>query len=66
MVVGWDAGDYEVVKKGIEGLTTDILDISIDEILRRYQRHTVGVSSSLSLLLRRVARAVVCYHEQHP
>jgi hypothetical protein len=31
-----------------------------------YQRHTVGVSASIGRLLRRVARAVACYREQHP
>jgi hypothetical protein len=48
MVAGWDVGDYEAVEQNLEGLTTDIPDISIDEIPRRYQRHIVGVSSSLS------------------
>jgi hypothetical protein len=66
VVAGWDVEDYEAVEQNLEGLTADIPDISIGEILRRYQRHTVGVSGSLSRLLRRVAWAVVCYHEQHP
>jgi hypothetical protein len=65
-VAGWDAEDYDVIEQNLEGLTTDIPDISIEEIPRRYQRHTVGVSGSLSRLLRRVARAVVCYRERHP
>jgi hypothetical protein len=66
VVAGWDDGDNEVVEQNLEGLTVDIPDISIDEISRRYQRHTVGISGSLSRLIHRVARAVVCYHEQHP
>ena len=65
-VVRWDAEDYKAVEQNLEGLTVDVPDISIGEILRCYQRHTVGVSESLSRLLRRVARAVVCYHERHP
>jgi len=48
VVAGWDASDYEAVEQNLEGLTTDIPDIQIDEILRRYQRHTAGVSGSLS------------------
>jgi hypothetical protein len=65
-VVRWDVEDYEAVEKNLEGLTADVLDIAIGEILRRYQHHTVGLSESLSRLLRRVAREVVCYHELHP
>ena len=62
----WDAEDYEVVEQNLEGLTMDVLDIAIGEIPRRYQNHTVGMYESLSQLLRRVAREVVCYHEHHP
>jgi hypothetical protein len=58
--------DYEAIEENLEGLTAYVPDISTDEIPRRYQCHTVGVSSSLSRLLRRVARAVLCYREQHP
>ena len=65
MVAGWDVSDYEVVEHNLKGLIADIPDISINEISRHYQRHTVGVFGSLSRLLRRVARVVVCYHEQH-
>jgi hypothetical protein len=66
VVAGWDADDYEAMEQNLEGLTTDIPDMSIEEVPRHYQCHTVGVSDSLSRLLRRVARAVVCYHERHP
>ena len=59
MVAGWDFGDYEAVEQNLEGLIADVSDISIDEILRRYQCHTVGIFGSLSRLLRRVTRAVV-------
>jgi hypothetical protein len=55
LVVRWDVEDYEAVEQNLEGLTTDVPDIAIREIPRRYQRHTVGVSESLSRLLRRVA-----------
>jgi hypothetical protein len=65
VVAGWDADDYEAMEQNLEGLTAGIPDMSIEEVPRRYQRHTVGVSGSLSRLLRRVARAIVCYHERH-
>jgi hypothetical protein len=65
-VAGWDAEDYDVIEKNLEGLMTNIPNISIEEILRHYQRHVVGVSGSLSRLLCRVAREVVCYCERHP
>jgi hypothetical protein len=63
MVSEWEAGDYEAVEHNQEGLTAYIPNISIDEILRHYQCHTVGIYGSLSRLLCRVAREVVCYHE---
>jgi hypothetical protein len=66
LVVRWDAEHYEAVEQNLEGLTADILDMAIGEILRHYQRHIVGVSESISRLLHRVARAVVCYREHHP
>ena len=66
MVVGWDSSDYEAVEQNLEGLTTDILDISINDILRHYQHHIVGVYGSLSQLIHRVAREVVYYREKHP
>ena len=65
-VVGLSTADYEAIEKNLEGLTTDVLDASIDNILRCYQRHTVGVSTSIGRLLRRVAWAVTCYREKHP
>jgi hypothetical protein len=65
-VARWDAEDYEVVERNLEGLTADVSDIAIGEIPRRYQFHTVGVSESFSRFLHRVAREVVCYCERHP
>jgi len=65
-VARWDAKDYEAVEQNLEGLTTDIPDMAIREIPRRYQRHTVGMSESISRLLRRVAQEFVCYREHHP
>jgi hypothetical protein len=65
-VARWDAKDYKAVEQNLEGLTTNIPDMAIGDIPRRYQRHTMGVSESISQLLRRVAREVVCYRERHP
>jgi hypothetical protein len=61
----WDTEDYEAIEQNLEGLTADVPNITIGEIPRCYQHHTVGVSESLSRLLHRVARVVVCYHECH-
>jgi hypothetical protein len=44
----WDAEDYEETEQNLEGLNADVLDITIGEILRCYQCHTMGVSESLS------------------
>jgi hypothetical protein len=60
VVVGWDADDYEAMEKNLEGLMADIPDMSIEEVSRHYQHHTVGVSGSLSRLLHRATWAVVC------
>ena len=51
----WDAEDYEVVEQNLEGLTANIPDMTIKEVPRRYQRHTVVVSESIGRLLHRVA-----------
>jgi len=49
------AKDYQVVEQNLEGLTADIPDMPLEEVPRRDQRHTVGVSGSMSRLLSRVA-----------
>jgi hypothetical protein len=41
----------------------NIPDASIDDILRHYQCHIEGVSTSIGRLLRRVAQEVTCYSE---
>jgi hypothetical protein len=65
LVAGWDVEDYEAIEQNLEGLTADVPNIYIGDIPRCYHRHTMGVSESLSRLLCRVARAVVCYRERH-
>jgi hypothetical protein len=59
------AEDYLTVEQNLEGLMTDIPDMAIEDIPRRDQRHTVGVSASMSSLLRRVVRTLVCYRDHH-
>jgi hypothetical protein len=49
------AEDYQVVEQNQEGLTIDIPDMPMEEVPQRNQRHTVGVSASMSRLLCRVA-----------
>jgi hypothetical protein len=44
----------------------DVPDMTLEEVPRRDQRHTVGVSASMGRLLRRVVRTLVCYRERHP
>jgi hypothetical protein len=43
----------------------NILYASIDDVPRHYQRHTVGVSTSIGRLLRKLSWAVACYNEKH-
>jgi hypothetical protein len=58
--------DYQVVEQNLEGLTTDIPDMTMEEVPRHDQCHTIGVSGSMSRLLCRVSWAIVCYRECHP
>ena len=53
------------LKESLQCLTIGIPDMTIDDLPRRYQHHTAGVSKQFSKLLRRVAQDIACYHEQH-
>ena len=55
MVAPQYAEDYQVVEQNLEGLITDIPDMPLEEVPRCDQRHTVGVSTSMSQLLHRVS-----------
>ena len=57
--------ELEDIEENIPHLTVGILDMTTDEVPRRYQRHTTGVSGQFSRLLHRVAQAIACYHEHH-
>ena len=53
------------LEENLERLILGIPDANIDDLPMRYQRSTVGVPGRFSRLLRRVVRAVMCYHEHH-
>ena len=53
------------LEENLELPTLDIADAVIDDLLTRYHIHTVGVPGRFIRLLRRVARAIMCYHEHH-
>ena len=55
-----ELGDLE---ENLQRLTVGIHDVTIDDLPRRYQCHTIGVSRWFVKLLRRVAQAIICYHE---
>jgi hypothetical protein len=65
VIAGVVVVDLKAIKQNLEGLTINVLDATIYDIPRHYQRHTVGVSASIGRLLRRVPREFVCYSEQH-
>ena len=46
-VAGLATADYEAIEQKLEGMMMDVLDASIDDILRHYQHHTVGMSASI-------------------
>ena len=52
--------------QNLEGIARGIPDYArLADVLLAYQRHTVGVPSRLHRLLRRLMRAMTCYHEHH-
>ena len=57
--------DLEDSEEKIQCLTMGIPDISIDDLPRWYQHHTVRVLSYFERILHRVARAMMCYHEHN-
>ena len=55
--------EIEDIEDNLHHLTVGIPDMTTDEVPRRYQRHTTGVSERFSRLLHRVAQSIACYHE---
>ena len=60
-------GDDKMIKieNNLSRLTLDVLDSTMDDLPRRYQRHTMGVSEYFKHFLCRLERGVMCYHEHH-
>ena len=63
---GEEVDAIKEIEHNLEGLTMDIPDITVDELPRCYQRHTVGISASIGRMFHHVAWEMVCYHEEHP
>ena len=55
----------EYLDADLEYLTADIDTPHINDLPRQTQRHVAGVGERFGNLLRKVARAVVCYHDSH-
>ena len=56
----------EELIQNLEGIARGIPDYArLADVPMAYQRHTMGVPSRLHRLLRRLVRAVTCYHENH-
>ena len=52
--------------QNLEDIARGIPDYArLADVSMAYQRHTVGVPYHLHQLLRRLVRAVTCYHEHH-
>ena len=57
----------ETIARNLEGLLEGVPDYQgVKEVPIEHQIHTVGVAPRMHRLLRRVARAAVCYREHNP
>ena len=67
MVVHYSKEDDEIgdIEENLQCLTVGIPDVSTNDLPRRYQHHTTGVSGRFARLLTRVAQEFMCYHEHH-
>ena len=57
-----ELGDLE---ENLQRLTIGIPDVTTDDLPRRYQHHTAGVSGRFTKILHKVDQAITCYHERH-
>ena len=56
----------EELIQNLEGIAHGIPDYArLVDVPMAYQRHMVGVLSRIHRILRRLVRAVTCYHEHH-
>ena len=58
-----DAQVLHELSKNLEGLSMGIPPLPMREVPVHLQRHIVGVPERYLVPLRRIARAIVCYHE---
>ena len=64
-IQGEGTGREELIQN-LEGIAHGIPDYArLADVPMAYQRHTVGVPSRIHRILRRLVRAVTCYHEHH-
>jgi len=62
---GEGTGGEELIQN-LEGISRGIPDSArLADVPMAYQRHTVEVPSRIHRILRRLVRAVTCYHEHH-
>ena len=60
------ADTSEAIARNLEGLLVGVPDYrGVEEVPIEHQIHTVGVAPRVHCLLRRVARAAVCYREHN-
>ena len=61
-----EGGVGDELVQNLEALTRGIPDYArLADVPFAYQRHIVGVPTRVHRLLRRLVRAVTCYHEHH-
>ena len=59
-----EGGEEDQIVRNLEGITRGVPDYAhFDDVPCAYQRHTVGVPNQIHRLLRRLVRAMTCYHE---
>ena len=64
-IQGEGTGGEELIQN-LEGIAHGIPDYAwLADVPMAYQRHTVGVPNRIHRILRRLVRAVTCYHEHH-
>ena len=57
--------ELDEMEENLQCLTMGIQDISIDDLPRHYQCKNTRVSGHFGRLVHRVARAVMCFHENY-
>ena len=64
-IQGEGTGGEELIQN-LEGIAHGIPEYArLSDVPMAYQRHTVGVLNRIHRILRRLVRALTCYHEHH-